>query len=306
MSNNLLSGKVIIVTGAGGGIGAEIARAVALHGAKVVVNDIGVSTAGEGGDNQPARSVADSICRGGGEAVPSFHSVSSAQGGERIIKDALEAFGRLDGIVNNAGILRDTFFHKMSVDAWQAVIDVNLSGCFYVARAAANLFKEQGSGSFVHLTSTSGLIGSRGQANYAAAKMGVAGLSRAIAMDMERFGVRSNCIAPFAFTRMVGSIKAETDEMRRKLELSKERNTPAKIAPLAAVLLSDAARDISGQIFGVRANEVMIFNQPRPVRTVHTSEGWTAQRLIDTALPAMRPSMTKLEGTVEYFSWDPV
>jgi len=181
-----------------------------------------------------------------------------------------------------------------------------LSGCFYVARAAANLFKEQGSGSFVHLTSTSGLIGSRGQVNYGAAKMGVAGLSRCIAMDMERFGVRSNCIAPFAFTRMVGSIKAETEEMRRKLELSRERNSPSKIAPLAVALLSDATSDVSGQIFGVRANEVMLFNQPRPVRTVHTAEGWSPQRLIETVLPAMRSSMTKLEGTVDYFTWDPI
>ena len=148
------------------------------------------------------------------------------------------------------------------------VIDVHLNGAFNVSRAAANYFKEQKSGAFVHFTSTSGLVGNFGQANYSAAKMGIVGLSRSIALDMAAFNVRSNCISPFAWTRMIGTIPADTDAQKARLERSK-RMTPAKIAPMAVFLLSDAAEGVSSQIFGVRMNEIMLFNANRPVRSVH-------------------------------------
>jgi len=201
----MLSGKVAVVTGAGNGIGSEIAKLMAKHGAKVVVNDAGVSASGEGRDPAVARAVAEQIISAGGQAIASVRNVADWDDANGIIKEAIDAFGRVDVVVNNAGILRDGLFHKMSRQDFDSVVDVNLRGVFYVSRAAAPYFKEQRSGCYVHMTSTSGLIGNLGQVNYGAAKLAVAGLSKLIAMDMERFSVTSNAIAPFAWTRMVGS-----------------------------------------------------------------------------------------------------
>ena len=208
----MLSGKVAVVTGAGNGIGAEIAKLMAKHGAKVVVNDAGVSASGEGRDPAVARAVVEQIAAGGGQAVASVRNVADWDDAHGIINDAIDAFGRVDVVVNNAGILRDGLFHKMSRQDFDTVDDVNLRGVFYVSRAAAPHFKEQQSGCYVHMTSTSGLIGNLGQVNYGAAKLAVAGLSKLIAMDMERFGVTSNAIAPFAWTRMVATIPATPGE----------------------------------------------------------------------------------------------
>lgn len=304
--DTLLKGKVVLVTGAGGGIGAHIARLAASRGAQVVVNDLGGSPHGDGADQRPAQTVVHEIRAAGGEAVPSFHSVASWDGAQAIVQDALDAFGRVDVVVNNAGVLRDTMFHKMSAEDWEVVEAVNLSGSFYVARAAAPHFKQQESGCFVHMTSTSGLVGNLGQVNYGAAKLGVAGLSKCIAIDMEKFNVRSNCIAPFAFTRMVGTIPADTEYNRKRLEVVR-RMTPDKIAPFAVGLMSDAAKDVTGQIFGVRMNEIMLFSQPRPIRTVHAGDGgWTPETCIERALPALRGSMYKLDRSPNVFTWDPV
>ena len=301
----LLDGKVVVVTGAGNGVGAEIAKMAAAHGASVLVNDLGGEANGEGvGDSSPAQRVVDEIVKAGGTAAPSFYSIASWDTAEAIVQDAIKAFGRIDAVINNAGILRDVIFHKMTKDDWELVVEVNLNGYFYVSRAAAPYFKEQGSGAFVHMTSTSGLIGNMGQANYSAAKLGVAGLSKSIAIDMQRFGVRSNCIAPFAFTRMVGTIPANTEANRARLEVAK-RMTPDKIAPLACALVSDAAADVSGQIFGARMNELMLFGQNRPVRTTQTTEGWTPDTVISHALPAMRPSFYPLDISSHVFTWDP-
>ena len=305
MIDTSLADKVILVTGAGGGIGSFIAKLAARHGAKVVVNDLGGSPTGEGTDMSPARRVADEIVAEGGEAVPSYHSIAEWDGAQAIVQDAIDAFGRLDGVVNNAGILRDVIFHKMEQQDWDSVIQVNLSGYFYVSRAAADYFKAQRSGVFVHMTSTSGLVGNLGQVNYGAAKIGVAGLSKNIALDMARFGVRSNAIAPFAFTRMVGTIPAESEENRRRLEILK-RMTPDKIAPLAVGLMTDAAMDVTGQIFGVRNNEIMLFSQPRPIRTVQKSEGWSVESVLETALPAMKSSFFALDRSPDVFVWDPI
>jgi NAD(P)-dependent dehydrogenase (short-subunit alcohol dehydrogenase family) len=299
----MLEGKVVLVTGAGNGIGAEIAKLAASRGAKVVVNDLGTSQFGEGADTSPAERVAEEIRAAGGQAVPSFHSIAAWDSAHAIVQDALDAFGRLDAVVNNAGVLRDTMFHKLTENDWDTVVDVTLAGYFYVSRAAANLFKDQASGCFVHMTSTSGLIGNFGQVNYGAAKMGVAGLSKCIALDMSRFNVRSNCIAPFAFTRMTASIP-NTPENKHRLEVL-QRMTPGKIAPFAVALMSDQAADVTGQIFGVRNNEIVFFSQPRPVRTTQTSDGWTPESCVEIAIPALRPSFYKLDRSSDVFTWDP-
>lgn len=303
--SKLLENKVVVVTGAGGGIGAGIARLAASYGAKVVVNDLGGSPNGEGQDMRPAQEVTGEINAAGGRAVSSFRNVATWSGANGIIEDAIEAFGRIDVVVNNAGVLRDKIFHKMSEEDWRIVESVCLTGCFNVARAAASHFKEQEFGCFIHMTSTSGLIGNTGQVNYGAAKMGVAGLSKCIALDMAKFNVRSNCIAPFAFTRMVGTIPADTEYNRMRLEKVK-RMTPDKIAPLAVSLMADRAKDVNGQILGVRNNEIILFSQPRPIRTVQTSDGWTVEKCLDVALPAMRPSFIGLDRSPDIFSWDPV
>ena len=301
----ILKDKVIIVTGAGGGIGAEIAKLSAREGAKVIVNDLGCGPGGEGSGLEPALKVVAEIKAAGGTAMASGHTVATWEGGQAIVKDAIDAFGRLDGLVNNAGVLRDGLFHKMNKEQWDTVREVNLSGAFYVARAAAPDFREQGSGSYVHLTSTSGLIGNLGQANYAAAKMGVVGLSKCIALDMQRFGVRSNCIAPWAYTRLIGEIKTDTEENRKRVDAIKTM-TPDKIAPFVVALLADEASDVTGQIFGVRRNEIMLFSQPRPIRTVHAGEGWTPQTCLDRALPALKGSFYPLDISSHVFTWDPV
>jgi NAD(P)-dependent dehydrogenase (short-subunit alcohol dehydrogenase family) len=238
-------------------------------------------------------------------AVANTDNVADPQGGQRMVDAALHAFGKLDGVVNNAGILRDRFFHKMSFDEWDAVIKVHLYGTYHVSRAAATVFKEQGHGAFVHMTSTSGLIGNFGQANYAAAKMGIAALSKSIAIDMEKFGVRSNSISPFAWSRMIGSIPVDTPAQQARVDKIKQM-TPAKIAPLAVYLLSDAAREVTGQIFAVRNNELFLMSQPRPIRSVQRSEGWTPQTIADHAMPALKAGFYALDKSGDVFSWDPV
>ncbi len=301
----MMQDKVVLVTGAGGGIGRGFALALAEQGAKVVVNDLGSSVSGEGGDVGPAHKVVEEIRAAGGQAVASTDSVAEAVSAARIMQCALDNYGRIDGVINNAGILRDRYFHKMSVDEWDAVIKVHLYGAYYVSRAAATHFKAQESGAFVHMTSTSGLIGNFGQANYAAAKLGMAGLSKSIALDMMKFNVRSNCIAPFAWSRMIGSIPTETEAEKARVARIKQM-TPEKIAPLAVALLADSSRDVSGQIFAVRNNEIVLFSQPRPVRSVQRSEGWSPQSVAEHALPALRASFHTLDRTSDIFTWDPI
>ena len=303
--SRMMEGQVAVVTGAGGGIGRDIALAMAREGAKVVVNDLGASMTGEGASAGPAQQVVDEIRAFGGEAVANTDSVADAAAAQRIVTAALDTFGRLDVVVNNAGILRDRFFHKMSVEEFDAVIKVHLYGSYFVSRAAANHFKEQESGAFVHMTSTSGLIGNFGQANYAAAKLGIMALSKSIALDMQKFNVRSNCIAPFAWSRMIGSIPTETEAEKARVERMKQM-TPAKIAPLAVALASDAGAHTTGQVFAVRNNEIFLMSQPRPVRSVHRGEGWTPETVVQHALPALKGSFYALDRSSDVFTWDPV
>jgi NAD(P)-dependent dehydrogenase (short-subunit alcohol dehydrogenase family) len=305
MTGSMLAEKVVVVTGAGGGIGRDFALAMAANGARVVANDIGASVSGEGRDAGPAQRVVDEIRAAGGEAVASTDSVAEWDSAARIVQCALDTFGRIDAVVNNAGILRDRFFFNMSLEEWKAVIDVHLNGSFYVARAAAPHFRSQHAGAYVHMTSTSGLVGNLGQANYSAAKLGIAGLSKSIALDMARYHVRSNCIAPFAWSRMIGSIPTDTPDQKERVEKLKAMET-AKIAPMAVFLVSDAAKDVSGQIFGVRANELFLFSQNRPLRSLQRSEGWTAETIAQHALPALRAHFYPLERSQDVFSWDPV
>ena len=304
-STRCLEGKSVVVTGAGRGIGREIALLAAAEGAKVVVNDIGASVEGEGGDAGPAQAVAEEIRAAGGTAVANTDSVVEPASAERLVETALSSFGRIDGVVNNAGILRDRIFHKMTPDDWKAVIDVHLMGSFNVARAACGHFKAQGSGSYVHFTSMSGLVGNFGQANYAAAKMGIVGLSKSIALDMERFGVRSNCVSPFAWSRMIGSIPTETEAQKQRVERLRSMGSE-KIAPMVVFLLSDLARAVTGQIFAVRKNELFVMSQPRPLRSVQRESGWTPATIAEHALPALRASFYPLDKSADVFSWDPV
>jgi NAD(P)-dependent dehydrogenase (short-subunit alcohol dehydrogenase family) len=300
-----LEGRTLLVTGAGRGIGRDIALLAAAQGARVVVNDLGGAADGTGADAGPAHQVVAEIVQGGGEAVASTASVADPDGAESIVQSALDAFGRVDCVVNNAGILRDKIFHRMTPADFEEVVNVHLLGSFYVARAAARHFREQESGTYVHFTSTSGLIGNFGQANYAAAKMGIVGLSKSIALDMERFNVRSNCIAPFAWSRLVGTIPAETEAEKARVERVK-RMTPSTIAPLAVFLASPLSDGTTGQIFGVRMNEIFLFSQPRPIRSIHDSDGWTIDGLADRVVPALRASFTPNERSGDVFSWDPV
>jgi NAD(P)-dependent dehydrogenase (short-subunit alcohol dehydrogenase family) len=301
----IVAGKTAIVTGAGRGIGRGIAMLLAKEGARVVVCDIGASLQGEGSDTGPAQETVNVIKQAGGEAIASTLSITEPKNAEAVVKMALEAFGRIDILVNNAGILRDVIFHKMSWSDWSDVIAVHLNGSFNMSRAVAPLFREQNSGAFVHMTSTSGLVGNFGQANYMAAKLGIMGLSRGIALDMARFNVRSNCIAPFAFTRMIESIPTQSEQDKLRIEAF-QRMTPEKIAPLAVFLSSDAASGITGQILSVRNNEIYLFNQPRPVKTIHRAGGWTPEQIAAELKPAFASLFTPLERSEDVFNWDPI
>ena len=302
----LMKDKVVLVTGAGRGVGRGVALEMAKAGAAVVVNDLGVSLQGEGSaDVSPAQEVVAEIEAMGGRAVADAHSVADWDGAHAMVQAAIDAFGRIDAVVNNAGNLRDVLFHKMTEDDFDAVIGVHLKGTFNVSRAAATHFRQQSSGAYVHMTSTSGLIGNLGQANYSAAKLGIAAMSKSIAMDMGRFNVRSNAVAPFAWTRMVGSIPEDTPEQKKRVE-GLRRLVPEKVAPLCVALCSDAAAGVTGQIFGARNNEIYLFSQPRPFRTAHTADGWTPDAIVERVFPQFANDFLPLHKSGDVFTWDPV
>jgi len=302
----LLDGKVAIVTGAGGGLGRAHALLLAKEGAAVVVNDLGGAVDGSGDGARVAEEVVNEIKAAGGEAIADFGSVTSGEDAQAMVAAAVSEFGKLDILINNAGILRDKSFKKMTEELWDPVIAVHLKGTFHPTQAAYTQMLEQGTGGRIIMTSsTSGLIGNFGQANYAAAKLGIVGLSKSLALDMQRFGVRSNCISPFAWSRLIGTIPITDEAQAARVEKIKAM-TPAKIAPMAAYLLSDAANEVSGQIFGVRHNEIFLFSQNRPSRSVQRTEGWTPETVAEHAIPAVKSHFTPLERSGDVFSWDPV
>lgn len=303
----VLDGKVVVVTGGGNGIGKECALLAAREGAAVLVNDLGGSLKGDdSGSAGPAEQVAQDIRAAGGKAVSNSDSVSDYDAVVAMMEQAKKAFGALHAVINPAGILRDGMFHKMAPEDWRAVIDVHLHGAFNVTRATIEHFREQQDGSYVLFTSTSGLIGNIGQANYAAAKLGVMGLSRIVAMENLQKNVRSNIIAPFAWTRMIASIPVKDEASAARVERIKRNMRADQVAQLAVALCADGAKETTGQIFAVRGNEVFLFNQPRPVRGLARLEGWTPQSLIDQALPALKGNYTDAGASASVFPYDPV
>jgi NAD(P)-dependent dehydrogenase (short-subunit alcohol dehydrogenase family) len=301
----MLKDRVAVVTGAGRGIGKEIALLMARLGARVVVNDYGGSESGEGGAAKVADEVVTEIRAAGGGAVASHESVATMEGGRRIVQAALDAFGRVDIVVNNAGILRDRMIFNMTEEEWDGVVDTHLKGTFAVTRAAAPHFREQRSGRFVNMTSTSGLVGNIGQANYAAAKLGIVGFTKVVALDMARYNVTANCISPFAWTRMIGTIPTETEAQRARVAKI-QKLSPAHIAPVVAFLASDHAKEITGQVIGVRGKEIMLFGHMRPLMRVHHAEGWTVERLAEMWPGTLQHHAAPLDTSPQYFNYDPL
>lgn len=303
----VLDGKVVLVTGGGNGIGRECALLAGREGASVLVNDLGTGVTGrEEEGTGPAEAVAREIGAAGGKAISNSDSVASLAAVEKMIGQCIDAFGRIDAVINPAGILRDRMFHKMNEAEWDAVIEVHLRGAFNVSRAAVEVFREQGGGTFIHFTSTSGLIGNIGQANYAAAKMGVAGLSRILAMEGAARGIRSNVIAPFAWTRMIATIPVTDEASAQRVERMRTGMRADQVAQLAIALAADGAKDVTGQIFAVRGNEIILFNQPRPVASVARTDGWTPGTLLSDGLAALKPKFTDLGASATIFPYDPV
>jgi len=294
--NKIMEGQSAVVTGAGRSIGRTIALEIGKMGGNVVVNDI---------DKQNAESVVAELKEMGVGAVANTDSIASWDGANNMIKQAVDTFGSIDAVVNNAGILRDVIFHKMTKENFDEVIDVHLKGYFYVSRAAATYFRKQERGAYVHMTSTSGLVGNFGQANYSAAKLGIVGLSKSIALDMQRYNVRSNCISPFAWSPLIATIPATTPDQELRIERMK-RMTPEKVGVVAAALCCDKSAHITGQIFAVRMNEIFLMGQSRPIRSVHNGEGWNIDSIFETAIPALENSMYALDRSQDVFSWDPI
>jgi NAD(P)-dependent dehydrogenase (short-subunit alcohol dehydrogenase family) len=289
-----LEGKVVLVTGGGNGIGRDCALIAAQEGAKVVVNDLGGGLKGDEGDAGPAEAVAREIRAAGGEAVSNSESVTSFKAVQGMVEQAMDSFGGLHAVINPAGILRDVMFHKMSEDDWDRVIDVHMRGSFNVARATIELFREQNDGAYMIFTSTSGLFGNVGQANYGAAKMGIAGLSRIIAMEGARNNVRSNCLAPVAWTRMTQSVPVKDEAAAARRAVMAETIRADQPARFSVAMVAPAAAHVSGQIFGASGENIILYSQPRPVETVTKEEGWTVQTILDEAVPKMAPKFFDL------------
>jgi NAD(P)-dependent dehydrogenase (short-subunit alcohol dehydrogenase family) len=298
----VLDGRVVMVTGAGNGIGRDIALIAAAEGAKVLVNDLGGGPhGGDEGSAGPAEAVAAEIRRRGGEAVSNSHSVTDYDAVVDMREQALKAFGALHAVINPAGILRDKMFHKMGNEDWDIVLDVHLRGTYNVCRATIEHFRDQQDGAYVLFSSTSGLIGNIGQTNYGAAKMGIAGLSRIIALEGASKNVRCNTLAPGAWTRLIATIPVKDEEGARRMEALAKAMPPEGPAKLAVALASPGAKSVSGQIFGVQANDISVMSQIRSVDFREKAGGWTPQSILAEALPALAPSFTPMgDGAMSF------
>ncbi len=287
-----LEGRVAVVTGAGRGIGRGIAQELARHGAKVIVNDAGVSVAGGEPSSAPANETVGLIKNAGGEAAAVIESVSTMQGGGRIVQAALDSFGRLDIVVTAAGILRDRMVFNMTEEEWDAVIGVHLKGTFSVVQPASKIFRQQRGGRVITFSSESGLVGFIGQANYGAAKSGIAGFTKVVAKDLGKYGVTANSIAPRAATRMVAtipdSVKAKLAEEGMMPRPGEREWSPEDVAPFVAYLASDYAAPVNGQTFLVYGGTVALLSQPRRLRTIFNPEGrWDLGALDDLVRPRL-------------------
>ena len=282
---NFLDGKVAIVTGAGRGIGAGVAKLLASEGAKVVVNDLGAALDGDGSSDAPAGQIAEEIIQAGGTAVPDFTDISLMQGGENIVRSALDNFGQLDIVVTVAGILRDRMIFNMTEQEWDDVIRVHLKGTFTVCKYASILYRQQRSGRIITFASESGLFGNTGQANYAAAKSGIAGFTKVLARDLGRYGVTANSICPRANTRMAESVPDLARQLRSSRPAEGEHvpqaseMDPDDIAPMVAYLASDKASNINGQTFLVYGGTITRLSQPRKVKTIFKRGRWDLDEL---------------------------
>ena len=296
---NLLEGKVVAMTGAGRGIGRECALLAASEGARVVVNDPGVGPEGSGHDEGPAAQVVEEIKKAGGDATPNFADVSTMDGGESIVRTALDTYGKLDGLINLAAILRDRMVFNMNEDEWDDVIRVDLKGHFTTLKPAAVLMRQQRYGRIVNYSSVSGLMGNSGQANYGAAKAGVAGLTRVAARDLGRYGVTVNCIAPGAATRLTATVPQSARELRaqrgisggggnpidpatrlRELEESEGLRGPDMVAPMTVYLLLDECWNINGRIFQVAGGHVgLLQDMYPPFRNIYKFGKWSLDEL---------------------------
>jgi NAD(P)-dependent dehydrogenase (short-subunit alcohol dehydrogenase family) len=299
----VLDGKVVLVTGAGNGIGRECALIAAREGAKVVVNDLGGSVIGGAGAKGAAQTVADEIVAAGGEAVANFDSVADRKAVKQMVVQALDTFGGLHHVMNPAGIVRDVMFHEMSDEQWEQIVDVHLHGTYNVCRAAINHFRDQNEGNFVLFSSTSGLIGNMTQSNYAACKMGIAGLSKVLAMEGASKNVRCNAIAPYAWTRMFDQCLGDRPEIRKATEHLRARIRSDQVGTFCVGLCADKAT--TGQIFAVRGNEIFVMSQPRPIHAVADAGGWTPETVVSRALPSLKPSFYELQGTGSFLNWEP-
>jgi NAD(P)-dependent dehydrogenase (short-subunit alcohol dehydrogenase family) len=287
---SFLAGKVVAVTGGGGGIGRAVALAAAAEGAKVLVADFGVGMAGEDPSSEVADAVVAEITKAGGEAVAVADDISKMESGERLIATAVEKWGRIDGVVAVAGILRERMLFNMSEDEWDAVIATHLKGHFTVFRAAAAVMrKQEGGGALVGFTSGA-FAGSVAQANYAAAKGGIVSLVRSAAAGMGRYGITANAVAPVARTRMSANVPMELAE----------NGDPEDVAPLVIYLLSDQAKHITGQVYTSVGPKIAVWNQPREVRAMYADGRWTpesiAARLDSTVGQERMPLLDQLEA----------